>query len=146
MEGCWNWGLAAVSKWLPPGSLRGSALVRRDASSLVVPAVYISSPPRFSKLRVRLRKRKLDKKNQQHNNDDTSRPHRRRRPVLVVFSRAASKRHPCPCISAQLVTCDTKLRDQCKGTTCNRYTSHWSQKEDKRQENGVPSHSFCSCL
>ncbi|CAB1350018.1 unnamed protein product [Coregonus sp. 'balchen'] len=22
---------------------------------------------------------------------------------------------------AQLVTCDTKLRDQCKGTTCNRY-------------------------
>ena len=24
------------------------------------------------------------------------------------------------CNSAQLVTCDTKLRDQCKGTTCNR--------------------------
>ncbi|XP_010785406.1 cysteine-rich secretory protein LCCL domain-containing 1-like [Notothenia coriiceps] len=25
------------------------------------------------------------------------------------------------CFSAQLVTCDTKLRDQCKGTPCNRY-------------------------
>uniref|UniRef100_A0A3Q3D5S7 Cysteine rich secretory protein LCCL domain containing 1 n=1 Tax=Hippocampus comes TaxID=109280 RepID=A0A3Q3D5S7_HIPCM len=25
------------------------------------------------------------------------------------------------CFAAQLVTCDTKLRDQCKGTTCNRY-------------------------
>lgn len=24
-------------------------------------------------------------------------------------------------LAAQLVTCDTKLRDQCKGTTCNRY-------------------------
>uniref|UniRef100_A0A671XHG6 Cysteine rich secretory protein LCCL domain containing 1 n=1 Tax=Sparus aurata TaxID=8175 RepID=A0A671XHG6_SPAAU len=27
----------------------------------------------------------------------------------------------CLCFSAQLVTCDTKLRDQCKGTPCNRY-------------------------
>lgn len=27
------------------------------------------------------------------------------------------------CVSAQLVTCDTKLRDQCKGTPCNRYKS-----------------------
>uniref|UniRef100_A0A3B4CYK3 LCCL domain-containing protein n=1 Tax=Pygocentrus nattereri TaxID=42514 RepID=A0A3B4CYK3_PYGNA len=25
------------------------------------------------------------------------------------------------CFAAQLVSCDTKLRDQCKGTTCNRY-------------------------
>uniref|UniRef100_A0A8C2ZLT5 Cysteine rich secretory protein LCCL domain containing 1 n=1 Tax=Cyclopterus lumpus TaxID=8103 RepID=A0A8C2ZLT5_CYCLU len=25
------------------------------------------------------------------------------------------------CFSAQFVTCDTKLRDQCKGTPCNRY-------------------------
>lgn len=24
------------------------------------------------------------------------------------------------CLSAQYVTCDTKLRDQCKGTPCNR--------------------------
>uniref|UniRef100_A0A8C6UBG8 Cysteine-rich secretory protein LCCL domain containing 1a n=1 Tax=Neogobius melanostomus TaxID=47308 RepID=A0A8C6UBG8_9GOBI len=27
----------------------------------------------------------------------------------------------CSCSAAQLVTCDTKLTDQCKGTTCNRY-------------------------
>uniref|UniRef100_A0A7N6BY56 LCCL domain-containing protein n=1 Tax=Anabas testudineus TaxID=64144 RepID=A0A7N6BY56_ANATE len=27
----------------------------------------------------------------------------------------------CLLVSAQLVTCDTKLRDQCKGTPCNRY-------------------------
>lgn len=28
----------------------------------------------------------------------------------------------CSCVSAQLVSCDRKLRDQCKGTPCNRYS------------------------
>uniref|UniRef100_A0A665VL81 LCCL domain-containing protein n=1 Tax=Echeneis naucrates TaxID=173247 RepID=A0A665VL81_ECHNA len=38
-----------------------------------------------------------------------------------VFSCANPQKNLYVCVSAQLVICDTKLRDQCKGTPCNRY-------------------------
>lgn len=50
---------------------------------------------------------------------------------LVIWSRACSLNvpfhagafyeEPFVSVSAQLVACGTKLRDQCKGTPCNRY-------------------------
>lgn len=46
---------------------------------------------------------------------------------------SALKAPLCSCLSAQYVTCDTKLRDQCKGTPCNRCGS------DKNQRRGLES-------
>lgn len=34
------------------------------------------------------------------------------------------------CCAAQTVTCDTKLRDQCKGTTCNRWDTIFLLKKN----------------
>uniref|UniRef100_A0A4W4F6Z9 LCCL domain-containing protein n=1 Tax=Electrophorus electricus TaxID=8005 RepID=A0A4W4F6Z9_ELEEL len=48
-------------------------------------------------------------------------------PVLTRRQLSENSLRNCPIITlpwtftAQLVTCDTKLRDQCKGTPCNRY-------------------------
>lgn len=117
--------LAAVSKWLPPGSLRGSVLVNRDASSEYLERCTFP-PQGFLKLRfsgqLLTLKKKDRKKEHDHSKSPTSEEEARARRFLC----AGSQRIPCPCFSAQLVTCDTKLRDQCKGTTCNRYGSRWS--------------------
>lgn len=50
---------------------------------------------------------------------ETDRPHQGR--WFVHVTACAHVEIPlCSCLSAQYVTCDTKLRDQCKGTPCNR--------------------------
>lgn len=112
-------GLAAVSKWLPLGIARGSAPVSRDASSgYCGPRTFL---PQGSQSVTTMAfgggfslGSNVQEKHSARIRGGSSR--------LSVHVRAL-KRRLCPCFSAQLVTCDTKLRDQCKGTTCNRYSS-----------------------
>lgn len=52
---------------------------------------------------------------------ETGRPHQGEMVRACCCLCAHALKDLCvPCLSAQYVTCDTKLRDQCKGTPCNR--------------------------